>query len=201
MSLHQVTNCAPKSSVACQREAPGGRNGWRLTVALIFPLLFVVVNYASHTYPTVLVMAPSVCMPDTSPSATYRPENLDPPVLPHEVIRRRSYKNLHEARAKCKETRKYNTETAWRIMAEECRRRTGLTPYAEQLDLAECMLLGLDATSIAGTGWGKTLTFLLPLFVPESKGKIVVIVSPLNALETDQVSCPGSMRIGLRIND
>ena len=72
-------------------------------------------------------------------------------------------------------------------MVEECRRRTEMTPYPEQLDLAECMLLGLDATCIAGTGWGKTLPFVLPLFAPAAKGKVVVIVSPLNSLEIDQV--------------
>ncbi|KAH9902528.1 P-loop containing nucleoside triphosphate hydrolase protein [Cubamyces lactineus] len=50
-------------------------------------------------------------------------------------------------------------------MVEECRKRVGLSLRSEQLDLAECMLLGLDAASIAGTGWGKTLPFVLPLCV------------------------------------
>ena len=72
-------------------------------------------------------------------------------------------------------------------MTEECKRRTQLTPYAAQLDLAECMLLGLDATCIAGTGWGKTLPFVLPLFTPTAKSSVIIIVSPLNTLEADQV--------------
>lgn len=91
-------------------------------------------------------------------------------------------------RAAAKKKNKYDSQATRQIMIEECKKRTGLTPYPEQLDLAECMLLGLDSTSIAGTGWGKTLPFALPLFVPQSRGKIIIIVSPLNSLEADQVS-------------
>ncbi|KAF9537693.1 P-loop containing nucleoside triphosphate hydrolase protein, partial [Agrocybe pediades] len=54
------------------------------------------------------------------------------------------------------------------------------------LDIAEALLLGLDCSVIAGTGSGKTLPFVLPLLV-ETK-KVTIIISPLNALEEDQVS-------------
>ena len=84
-----------------------------------------------------------------------------------------------------KKKRKYNSAAVWHTMAEMCKKKTGLTPYPEQLDLAECMLLGVDATCIAGMGWGKTLPFALPLFVLPRK--IIIIISPLNALEADQV--------------
>ncbi len=103
-------------------------------------------------------------------------------------IRERSYKLLEDARILARDMKKYDSDATRQIMTQKCQERVGVTPYPEQLDLAECMLLGLDATSIAGTGWGKTLTFVLPLFAPQSKGKTVIIVSPLNALEEDQVS-------------
>ncbi|EJF63990.1 hypothetical protein DICSQDRAFT_31478, partial [Dichomitus squalens LYAD-421 SS1] len=91
---------------------------------------------------------------------------------------------LEAARADAKKTRKYDSAQARHTMLEKCKEKTGLTPYKEQLDLGECMLLGLDATCIAGTGWGKTLPFVLPLFV--CPRKIVLIISPLNVLEADQ---------------
>lgn len=105
----------------------------------------------------------------------------------HAYTRKRSYALLDGARAEAKKRRKYDTHATRQIMIEESKKRTGLVPYPEQLDLAECMLLGLDTTSIAGTGWGKTLPFVLPLFAPQSRGRIIIIVSPLNSLEADQV--------------
>ena len=60
-------------------------------------------------------------------------------------------------------------------------------PYDWQLDAAEALLLDLDCVIVAGTGAGKTIPFALPLFVQESQNKLVLILSPLNALETDQV--------------
>jgi ATP-dependent helicase YprA (DUF1998 family) len=63
----------------------------------------------------------------------------------------------------------------------------GRTPYDWQLDAAEALVLGLDCVVVAGTGAGKTIPFALPLFVQDSRDKLVLIISPLNALETDQV--------------
>ena len=40
---------------------------------------------------------------------------------------------------------------------------------------------------IAGTGAGKTMPFVLPLFVHNPRDKLVLIISSLNALEMDQV--------------
>ena len=103
----------------------------------------------------------------------------------HQKVREHSYALLEAARTEAGEKKHYDSRAIRHTMTEECRKRTGLLPYPEQLDLAECMLLGLDATCIAGTGWGKTLPFVLPLFVYPRK--IVIIVSPLNSLEVDQV--------------
>lgn len=71
-------------------------------------------------------------------------------------------------------------------MREELKSRTGMVAYDWQLDVAEALLLGLDCSVIAGTGAGKTIPFILPLLA-ETK-KVVIIISPLNALEEDQVS-------------
>ena len=62
------------------------------------------------------------------------------------------------------------------------------SPYDWQPDAAELLILGLDCVVVAGTGTGKTIPFMLPLFVHDSRDKLVLIISPLNALEMDQVS-------------
>jgi ATP-dependent helicase YprA (DUF1998 family) len=63
----------------------------------------------------------------------------------------------------------------------------GLEPYNWQLDICEALLLGLDCIVIAGTGAGKTMPFIMPLLVDPTNKKMVIIISPLNALEHDQV--------------
>lgn len=112
----------------------------------------------------------------------------DAPAVARSKYHDRSYAVLDAARADARKKRKYDSEATRNHITLECIKRTQLEPYPEQLDLAECMLLGVDAIAIAGTGWGKTLPFVLPLFVPEAKDKMIVILSPLNALEEDQVS-------------
>ena len=61
----------------------------------------------------------------------------------------------------------------------------GKRPYQWQLDAAEAFDLGLHCTILAGTGAGKTLPFIMPAFV--NPRNVYIIVSPLNALEEDQV--------------
>jgi ATP-dependent helicase YprA (DUF1998 family) len=63
----------------------------------------------------------------------------------------------------------------------------GLEPYSWQLDVTEALLLGLDCVTIAGTGSGKTMQFAMPLLVDRTKKKMVLVISPLNDLEEDQV--------------
>ena len=77
------------------------------------------------------------------------------------------------------------SEAARKTMEGELKSRTGMVAYNWQIDVAEALLLGLDCSVIAGTGAGKTTPFILPLLV-ETK-KVVVVISPLNALEEDQV--------------
>ena len=64
---------------------------------------------------------------------------------------------------------------------------SGKTPYDWQLDVAESLLLGLDTVVVVGTGSGKTIPIMLPLLLPENKLKTMVIISPLKALQQDQV--------------
>ncbi|RDX45839.1 P-loop containing nucleoside triphosphate hydrolase protein [Lentinus brumalis] len=138
-----------------------------------------------HSEPRAASIAPSISTSEGRDIAI-EPTPVIPPVSHHVHVRERSYKLLEDARIRARDAKKYSSHGTRQTMIEQCQKRANVTPYPEQLDLAECMLLGLDATSIAGTGWGKTLTFVLPLFVPQSKGKMVIIVSPLNALEDDQ---------------
>jgi ATP-dependent helicase YprA (DUF1998 family) len=72
------------------------------------------------------------------------------------------------------------------LHAEFCRRNPGKVPYPWQVDVGEALYLGLDCSVIAGTGAGKTMPFVMPLFLDPKK--IVVIISPLKALEEDQVN-------------
>lgn len=96
-------------------------------------------------------------------------------------------------------------------MMEQCiaRSKGDITPHEWQLDIAECLVLGIDCELIAPTGSGKTIAFMLPIFYwqharkqkessDQSKGKtnekekpkVLIVVSPLNSLEADQVSIP-----------
>jgi superfamily II DNA helicase RecQ len=63
-----------------------------------------------------------------------------------------------------------------------------------QLDVAEALHLRRDCVVIAGTGSGKTTPFLLPLLLPENKGKFALIVSPLLSLQAEQV-CVSLLRV------
>ena len=64
----------------------------------------------------------------------------------------------------------------------------GKPPYSWQTDVTEALLLGLDCIVIAGTGSGKTMPFGMPLLLEEAEDKMIVVVSPLNELEAEQVS-------------
>jgi len=66
------------------------------------------------------------------------------------------------------------------------------TPRDFQLDVAEALILGLDATVIAGTGSGKTLPWAMPLLLDENKERACLVISPLKALQADHVSCQGA---------
>jgi superfamily II DNA/RNA helicase len=63
----------------------------------------------------------------------------------------------------------------------------GRRPYGWQMDITEALLLGRDCIAIAGTGSGKTLPFGMPLLSPGAHDKMVLVLSPLNELEAEQV--------------
>jgi hypothetical protein len=64
---------------------------------------------------------------------------------------------------------------------------SGNEPHKFQLDVVEALILGLDVTAIAGTGSGKTLPWVMPLLLEENKAKIILVISPLKALQADHV--------------
>lgn len=99
---------------------------------------------------------------------------------------------LISARQKALESSGYDSILARLQMTEEMMKVTKdkIKPHDWQLDVSEALHLGLDCTLLAGTGYGKTLTFALPLLLrkrlDETSNKIAVIISPLMALEDDQ---------------
>jgi len=74
-------------------------------------------------------------------------------------------------------------------LKEEAKKRFGYEPHKWQLQAALKVLEGDDGIVVAGTGKGKTMIFaLLGLAVELSKTRgHYIIVSPLKALEGDQV--------------
>jgi ATP-dependent helicase YprA (DUF1998 family) len=62
------------------------------------------------------------------------------------------------------------------------------TPRDFQLDVAEALVLGLDAMLVAGTGSGKSLPWAMPLLLDEYKERACIVISPLKALQADHVS-------------
>lgn len=73
-----------------------------------------------------------------------------------------------------------------RALTDATLRRTGFAPRDFQLDAAATLCKGRDLIVNAGTGFGKTLCMVMPCFL--SSSTIAFIISPLNALEEDQVS-------------
>lgn len=94
---------------------------------------------------------------------------------------------LHNAHANARNTCDYASAKVRKVMATAFKNYSGKTAYAWQLDTVESLLLGLDTVAIAGTGSGKTIPCMLPLFLPENSKKILVVISPLKALQRDHV--------------
>jgi hypothetical protein len=112
------------------------------------------------------------------------------PLAPKTINHSRSYKLLEEARVRATNDpeSQYCTRTFKNIIRDEVKKRcNGISPYWYQEDVAEAFYLGLDVSYLAGTGFGKTLPFVMPLFLDKSERSTVIIISPLNALERDQV--------------
>ena len=97
-----------------------------------------------------------------------------------------SYQNLDHARQLAQEKSGYCSARFHDNVRDEFISRTGgKEPYQWQLDAAEAFDLGLHCTILAGTGAGKTLPFIMPAFV--NPRNVYIIISPLNALEEDQM--------------
>jgi ATP-dependent helicase YprA (DUF1998 family) len=107
--------------------------------------------------------------------------------LSHAEQVKKSYSNLERARELSQKTSGYSTHAIRHALTTACLENChNQIPYPWQLDSAEAFLLGLDCTVIAGTGSGKSLPFIMPSMIfPE---KILVVISSLNSLESDQVS-------------
>ena len=111
------------------------------------------------------------------------------PLVPKTIPHARTYKLLEEARTRARNKRGYCSETYRRDMREAVRATfNGMVPYWYQEDIAEAFHLGLNVSVLAGTGFGKTLPFIMPLLADSTGKSKVIIVSPLNALQSDQVS-------------
>jgi ATP-dependent helicase YprA (DUF1998 family) len=83
----------------------------------------------------------------------------------------------------------YSLEETRRIVIEKFKTAfDGRLPYDWQADVTEALLLNQDVVVIASTGAGKTMPFCMPLLIDETKKKKVLIISPLNELEEEQVS-------------
>ncbi|KAH9965470.1 P-loop containing nucleoside triphosphate hydrolase protein [Russula dissimulans] len=94
---------------------------------------------------------------------------------------------FREARAEATRTRGYSSEEIRSKISSAFKDVfNGLEPYNWQLDICEALLMGLDCIVIAGTGARKTMPFIMPLLVDPTKKKMVIVISPLNALEHDQ---------------
>lgn len=99
----------------------------------------------------------------------------------HQRRRQRSYANLDNARNTAMTTRGYNSSDTRKCMSEAFKSRTGKNARKWQLDAAEAMILGLDGSGISGTGSGKTIAYMLPLFLPQNHDRMLIVISPLKA--------------------
>ena len=104
----------------------------------------------------------------------------------HAKIKENSQQNLSKARDEASRSRKYNSEKTRGDLCRLVRERfENREPRDWQLDVAEALILSLDAVVIAPTGAGKTLPFFMPVLLYPTK--IIIIISPLIALQNDQV--------------
>ncbi|KIJ15178.1 hypothetical protein PAXINDRAFT_12087 [Paxillus involutus ATCC 200175] len=103
----------------------------------------------------------------------------------HEKREQKAASLLAQACQTAKDKQNYDSSLTQRKIVEEFRARfNNLVPYDWQLNVTEALMLGLDCSVIVGTGAGKTMPFVMPLFAQPNKH--VLIISPLNTLEEDQ---------------
>jgi ATP-dependent helicase YprA (DUF1998 family) len=65
--------------------------------------------------------------------------------------------------------------------------RTGHAPREFQLQATLAQIMRKDVVVLAGTGSGKTAIAAAPHLLPESRGRVSILISPLLALHSEQV--------------
>jgi hypothetical protein len=96
-----------------------------------------------------------------------------------------SYSNLQRARDAAALSSGYDSDATRSLLHLRFRdTHPGHGAKIAQVDVAEALLLGLDCTLIAGTGFGKTAAMILPSLAAPEKG-MPLIFSPLKALQQD----------------
>ena len=70
------------------------------------------------------------------------------------------------------------------IASQKCKEVFGVDPKPEQLQVIESIALKRDCVLIAGTGWGKTLVYFLPLVLWPNT--VLLIITPLQSLGQEQ---------------
>jgi hypothetical protein len=82
----------------------------------------------------------------------------------------------------------YSQSALDRMRAEFTRRNPGQELYEWHVECGAAILLGLDVTLIAGTNAGKTILAFLPLLAaPLGEKQLVLLLSSLKLLQTEQV--------------
>lgn len=139
--------------------------------------------------PTTVVSA-AVVPPRAEVSGTIEGCEILPEACPKTKQHVDSYQSLQAARdaAAKDKARTYMKQITRTRMHAELQKRAGMTPRWYQIDCAEAAYLGLDTGLICSTGSGKTEAFMLILLADPSQTSKIIIVSPLSALEVDQVS-------------
>ncbi|KIK97805.1 hypothetical protein PAXRUDRAFT_135571 [Paxillus rubicundulus Ve08.2h10] len=106
----------------------------------------------------------------------------------HTEQKKKLYTNLVNSQEVATRTSSYSSENTRKAFIDTCLHRyNNQPPYSWQLDAAVAFYLGLDCTVLAGTGSGKSLPFVMPCIL--SSNKVLLVISPLNSLEEDQVTC------------
>ena len=76
---------------------------------------------------------------------------------------------LSRARTEAAAQSHYDSQKVRAELLQAMQEHCGKAPYPWQLDATEALILGLDSIVIAGTGAGKTMPFVMPLFWNKDK--------------------------------
>ncbi|GJE92607.1 P-loop containing nucleoside triphosphate hydrolase protein [Phanerochaete sordida] len=124
--------------------------------------------------------------PAGSPPPLSRPQTPVPPPCPYPG-NEASYTLLQNTRRQATAAHGYSSETTRNLIIDTLKAKYGVPPHCWQVDVSEAFHLRLDVSLIAGTGAGKTWTFLGMLAADTTGEKLLIVVCPLNELQRDQV--------------